>query len=138
MTPRDLKNIHTIRNSCRDTRPCVAWHQHYSSIFTCRRRRLLVATSKFSLLNIRWHSVTRKHLFLYAQGERSGLRKQKRISKINHSYHQRSLPKPVSTDLTIKSDLVLINPAQPTTPHPIFSYKRWDARLVDVIKKSTP
>ena len=28
-----------------------------------------------SLLSIRWHSATRKHLFLYPHGDRSGLRK---------------------------------------------------------------
>ena len=49
---------------------------------------------------------------------------QKRIS-INtyHSYHQRSLPKLVLTNLTIKSDLV----NQP-------SRKKWGVKLVDVIK----
>ena len=52
-------------------------------------RSLLVATSKFSLLTIRWHSATRKHLFLYPQGDRSGLRKPK---KNNRSYHQHSSP----------------------------------------------
>ena len=26
MTPRDLRNIHTTRNSCRDTFPCATWH----------------------------------------------------------------------------------------------------------------
>ena len=39
---------------------------------------LLVATSKFGLLTIRWHSATRKHVFQYPQGDRSGLRKPKK------------------------------------------------------------
>ena len=38
----------------------------------------LVATSKFGLLTTKWHSATRKHLFLYPQGDRSGLRKLKK------------------------------------------------------------
>ena len=52
------------------------------------------ATSKFGLLTIWYHSATRKHLFLYAQGDRSGLRKPKKriIINTNSSYHQRSSP----------------------------------------------
>ena len=49
----------------------------------------------FVLLTIRRHSATRKNLFSYPQGDRSGLRKPKKekISiNINHSYHQRSFP----------------------------------------------
>ena len=34
-------------------------------------------TSKFGLLTIMQHSPARKHLFLYSQGDRSGLRKPK-------------------------------------------------------------
>ena len=41
-------------------------------------RSLLVATSKFGLLTVRWHSATGKHLFLSPQGDRSGLRKPKK------------------------------------------------------------
>ena len=37
--------------------------------------RLLLPSS---LLTIRWRSATRKHLFLYPQGGRSGLRKPKK------------------------------------------------------------
>ena len=65
----------------------------------------MVATSKFGLLTIRQHSATRKHLFLYPQGDRSGLRKPKKATATT-SIH---LPKPVSTDLTIKADSVLTN-----------------------------
>ena len=38
----------------------------------------LVTTYKFDLLTIRWHSATRKHLFLYPQGEDTGLGKPKK------------------------------------------------------------
>ena len=62
-------------------------------IFMCWWRSGLVVTSKFSLLTIRWHSATRKHLFLYPQNDRSGVRKPKSISiNKNHSYHQSSSP----------------------------------------------
>ena len=44
----------------------------------CWWRNLLVTTSKFGLLTIRQHSATRKRLFLYPQGDRSDLRKQKK------------------------------------------------------------
>ena len=56
--------------------------------------------------------MTRKYLFPYRQGDRSGLRKPKKKGKAstlitaNTSVH---LPKPVSTDLTIKSDSILTN-----------------------------
>ena len=39
---------------------------------------LLDTTTKFSLYTIRRHSATQKHLFLYPQGDRSGLRKPKK------------------------------------------------------------
>ena len=35
---------------------------------------LLVAAFKFGLLTIRWDTASRKHLFLYPRGDRSGLR----------------------------------------------------------------
>ena len=64
--------------------------------FTCWWRSLLVTTSKFSLLTIRWHSATRDHLLLYPQGDRSGLRKPKKIKNhsnhTNQSYHQHWSP----------------------------------------------
>ena len=72
----------------------------------------MVTTSKFGILTIRQHSATRKHLFLYPPGDRPVLRKpKKKISiKTNHSYHHRSSPKPVPTDLAIKPDSDLTNP----------------------------
>ena len=42
----------------------LTWHWNYPSIFTCWWWRLLVATSKLSLLTLRRHGATRKHLFL--------------------------------------------------------------------------
>ena len=35
MTPRDLGNIHTTGNGCRDTLPCTTSHKNYLGIFTC-------------------------------------------------------------------------------------------------------
>ena len=71
----------------------------------------MVATSKFDLLSIRWHSTTRKHLFLYPQGNRSGLRMPKKgyTSTLITATTSVHFPKLVSADPTIKSDLVLTN-----------------------------
>ena len=41
-------------------------------------RSLLVATSKFGLITTMRHSTTRKYLFPYAEGDRSGLQKPKK------------------------------------------------------------
>ena len=56
-----LGNIHATRNSCRDTYPCATGHERYPGIFTCWRRRVLVATSNFGLLTIKRHSAIRKY-----------------------------------------------------------------------------
>ena len=72
MTPMDLRNIHTTGNSCRDAFPCVNMALKLPRYFYLLMEKPLVATSKFGLLTIKWHSATRKHLFLYAQGDRSG------------------------------------------------------------------
>ena len=61
----------------------------------------MVTTSKFGLLMISQHSATRKHLYSQAKkGEAATL------ITATTSIH---LPKLVSADLTIKSDLVLTN-----------------------------
>ena len=85
------------------------WHQNYPSIFTCWWRSLLVATLKFSLLAIRQHSATRKHLLLSPQDDRSHLKKPKKgqASKLITATTSIHLPKPVSTDLAVKPDSVL-------------------------------
>ena len=108
MTPKDLRNIHTTGNSSRDALPC-ATIALYPSIFICWWRNLLFATSKFGLLAIRQHSVTRKYLFSYPQGDRSVLRKWKASTLITATTSV-ELCKPVSTDVTVKPDSVLANP----------------------------
>ena len=74
MTPRDLRNIHTTGNSCRDALPCTNMALKLPQYFYLLMEKLLVATSKFGLLTIRQHSATSaqcKHLFPYPQGDRS-------------------------------------------------------------------
>ena len=76
MMPGDLRNIHT-RNSFRDTLPCTNMALKLPQYFYLLMEKPF-ATSKFDLLTIRWHSATRKHLFPYPQGDRSGLGKPKK------------------------------------------------------------
>ena len=63
-----------------------------------------MATFKFGLLTIRQHSATRKHLFPYPQGDRSGLTKPKLAST--------PITAATTADLTIKSGSVLTNPIE--------------------------
>ena len=57
------------------------------------------------------HSATRKHLFMYPQGDGSGLRKPKKGEALTLITATTSTcpPKSVSTDLTIKSDSASTN-----------------------------
>ena len=59
-----------------------------------------------------YYRATRKHVFLYPQEDRSGLRKPEKgqASILITSTTSIHLPNLVSIDLTIKSDLVLTNP----------------------------
>ena len=50
----------------------------YPGIFAWSWRNLLVATSKFDLVIIRWHKATGKHLFLYPQGDKVRFEKAKK------------------------------------------------------------
>ena len=75
MTLRDLRKIHTTRSSCRDT-------------FIWWLRILLIAASKFGLLAIKPLSATRKHLFLYPQGDRLSLRKPQKDKPVSLYQYQ--------------------------------------------------
>ena len=68
---------YTTRNSCSDKRRRTNLALKLPWLFLPADGEASFATSKFSLLPIRWHSATRKHLFPYPQGDRSGLRKPK-------------------------------------------------------------
>ena len=63
MTLRDLRNIHTIRNSCRDTLPCITRTKTYPIFLPAD------GEASWSLL-----PSSIKHL----PGDRSGLRKPKK------------------------------------------------------------
>ena len=110
MTTRDLRNMHTTRNSCRDALPCM---NMADGIFTCWWRSLLVTTSKFGLLTIRRHTQCNQNAptpvnwSLWVRSEKA-----KKRTNINtsHSYHQCSSHYVSLADLTIRSDSVLTNP----------------------------
>ena len=52
----------------------------------------MVATYKFGLLTIRWHNAPRKHLFLYPEGDRSGMGKPKIEKNIEKNYLRKYCP----------------------------------------------
>ena len=78
MTLRDLRNIHTTVNSCRDALPCANMALKLPQYFYLLMEKPFARYFQVILLTVRWHSATRKHLFPYSQGDRSGLRKQKK------------------------------------------------------------
>ena len=97
--------------SCRDAFPCANMALKLPQYFYLLMEKPLGRYFQVQSPYIRWHSATRKHLFLYPQGDRSDLGKPKKdkitLITATTSVH---LPKPVSTDLTIKPDSVLTNP----------------------------
>ena len=87
MTPRDLRNIHTTGNSCRDTLPCA------NMVLADGEASWSLLPSSVSLLSggTVQPENTYSHI-LKATGQ--VWENQKRISiNTNHSYHQRSSPK---------------------------------------------
>ena len=122
MTPKNLRNIHTTRNSCMNTLSCtnkalIVVPQY----FTCWWRSLLPTTSKFGLLTIRQYSTNRKCLFLKVTDQ--VWERQKRISiNTNHSYYHCSSP---YTSLNWSKNKARFSFNQPNR-------KRWGAKLVDV------
>ena len=113
MTHRDLRNIHTTGNSCRDALPCankalkLPWY--FYLLMEKPLGRYFQGRSPY------YHAAQCNQItpIPVSSGDRSGLGKQKRISitliTADTSVH---LPKPVSTDLTIKPDSVLTNPIE--------------------------
>ena len=111
MTPRNLRNIHTTRNSCKDTLPCVnkalklPWHFYllmekpfgcyfqvwssYYQVAQCSQKTPIPVSS-------RWQTRCER-----VKGWVSTL------ITTTTSVHP---PKSVSTDLTIKTGLLLTNP----------------------------
>ena len=95
MTPSDLRNIHTTRNCCRDTFPCMNMTLKLTQYFYLLMDKSLdhyfqVCSSCYQAAQCHQKTPT-----LVSSNDRSGLRKpKKKVSiKTNHSYHQHSSPK---------------------------------------------
>ena len=108
MTSRDLRNIHTTRNSCRDALPCANIALKLPQYFYLLMEKLLGHYFQVRSPYYQATQCNQKHLFLYPQGDRSGLGKPKKDK--HHTTTTIHLPKPVSTDLAITPDSVLTNP----------------------------
>ena len=111
MIPRDLRNIHTTENSCRDALQCanmalkLPWYFYlliekplglyiqvqspYYQVAQCNQKRPIPVSSRRQV-----------------RSEKSKKGYASTLITATTSIH---LPKPVSNDLTIKPDLVLIN-----------------------------
>ena len=111
MAPRDLRNIHTTRNSCRDALPCANMALKLPWYFY-----LLMEKPLCCYIQVRcpYYQAT-----LHPENTYSCILKvtsqvwesQKRISiTLITATTSVCLPKPVSTELTIKPDSVLTNP----------------------------
>ena len=102
MTPRDLRNIHTTGNSCRDALPCTNM-----ALKLPRYIYLLMEKPTGHYFHVRSpyckeHITTRKPLFLYPKCDKPGLRnpiKDKHQSTLIRCTTSIHLAKPVSTDL---------------------------------------
>ena len=110
MRPRDLRNIHAIGSSCRDTLPCanmaLKLTQYFYLLFWSLLPKLVSLLSGSTVQPENTYSC-----ILKVTGQVRSGKAIKRISitliTATTSVH---LPKPVSTDLTIKPDSVLTNP----------------------------
>ena len=126
MTPRDPWNIHTIENTCRDTLPHV-WHGTKTvPVFlpAYGEPSWSLLPSSVSLLS--GSNMQPKNTYSCILKVTGPVwESQKRISiKTNHSYHQHSSP---SASLNWSNNKIRFSFNKP-------SRKRWEARLVDVVK----
>ena len=112
MTPRDLKNIHTTGNSCRDTLPCANMALKLPRYFYLLMEKPLGHYFQVRSPYYQAAQCNQKTLILVSsRWQASSEKAKKKISiKTNHSYHHPSSPKPVPTDLAIKPDSDLTNP----------------------------
>ena len=112
MTPRDLRNINTTRNSCRDALPCanmaiklpLYFHQLMEKPFG-RYFQVLCPCYQAVQCNQKTHTPISSRWQVRSEKAKKG--KASTIITATTSIH---LPKPASTDLTIKPDSVWTNP----------------------------
>ena len=111
MTPRDLRNIHSTDNSCRDTHPCQYGTKTIPVFLPADGvvSWLLLSSSVLSLPGGRVQPENTYSCILKATGQVWESQKGKASTLITAttSIH---LLKPASTDLAIKSHLGITNP----------------------------
>ena len=111
MTPKDLRNIHTTGNSCRDALPCANMALKLPRYFYLLMEKSL---GRYFQVRSSYYQVAQCNQKTLPVSSRRQVRSEKAKKRISitlitatTSVH---LPKPVSTDLTIKPDSVLTNP----------------------------
>ena len=112
MTPRDLRNIHTTGNSCRDALPCANMALKLLRYFYLLMEKLLGRYLQVRSPYNQAAQCNQKTLIPVSsrQQVRSKKAKNGKVSTLITATTSVHLPKPVSTDLTIKPDSVLTNP----------------------------
>ena len=112
MTPRDLRNIHTTGNSCRDALPCANMALKLPRYFYLLMEKPL--GRYFQIRSPYYQPAQCNQKTLIPVSSRRQVRSEKAkkgyASTLITATTSVHLPKPVSTDLTIKPDSVLTNP----------------------------
>ena len=112
MTPRDLRNIHTTGNSCRDALPCANMALKLPRYFYLLMEKPLgryfqVRSSYYQAAQCNQKTPIPVSLWWQVRSEKA---KKGEASTLITATTYIHLPKPVSTALTIKPDSVLTNP----------------------------
>ena len=124
MAPRDLRNIHITRNSCRDTLPCTNMALKLPQYFYLLMEKPL--GHYFQVRSPYYQAAQCNQKTPIPVSSRWQVRSEKAKKRIsintNHSYHQRSSPQP---SLNWSHNKARFSFNQPNR-------KRWGAELVDV------
>ena len=122
MTPRDLRNIHTTRNSCRDALPCASMALKLPQYFYLLMEKPL--SRYFQVWSPYYQAAqSNQKAPILVSSRWQAWEYQKRISiNTNHSYHQHSS---LQASLNWSNNEAKFSFNQPNR-------KRWGAKLVDV------
>ena len=128
MTPRELRNVHNTRNSCRNTLPCATWHYKTTWYFYLLMEKPL--RCYFQVWSPYYQVALCNQKISVPVFSRWQVRSQKAKRKIsintNHNYHQRSSP---LVSLNRSNNKIKFRFNQPN--------KRCGVRLADAIKHLT-
>ena len=110
MTPRDLRNIHTTGNSCRDALPCANMALKLPRYFYLLMEKPL--GRYFQVRSPYYQAAQCNQKTPIPVSSRWQVRSEKAKMTLITAITSVHLPKWVSTDLTIKTDLILTNPVE--------------------------